>query len=136
MTNDLVSDMFTRIRNAKLCEHKIVTLTSTKVTRGIARVLFSEGILDDIEENVPIDGINYLILSIKYKGRKIKKPTFQDIQRISKPGGRKYTQARNIPRFKGGLATIIISTSEGVMTGKEAKKKKDWWRIVRLRILI
>ena len=120
MTTDTISDMLTRIRNANLARHQIVQIPSTKITRNIAQVLFSEGLIDSFEELQ--NGLkSSLLLSLKYTG-KDRKPSIVKIQRISKPGLRVYSGAKKMPRILGGFGTAIVSTSKGLMTDHQARK--------------
>ena len=121
MTTDTIADMLTRIRNANLAKHQIVQIPSTKVTKNIAQVLFSEGLIDSFEELQ--NGLkSSLLLSLKYSG-KARKPSIVKIQRISKPGLRVYTSAKKMPRILGGFGTAIVSTSRGLMTDQQARKE-------------
>jgi len=97
MTTDTIADMLTRIRNANLAKHQIVQIPSTKVTKNIAQVLFSEGLIESFEELQ--SGLkSSLLLSLKYNG-KDRKPSIVKIQRISKPGLRVYTGAKKCLEF-------------------------------------
>ena len=121
MTNDTIADMLTRIRNANLAKHQIVQIPSTKITRNIAEVLFSEGLIDSFEELK--NGLKSSILvSLKYEGKE-RKPSIEKIQRISKPGLRVYSGAKKMPRILGGFGTAIVSTSKGLMTDQQARKE-------------
>ena len=113
--------MLTRIRNANLAKHQIVQIPSTKITRNIAQVLFVEGLIDSFEELK--NGLkSSLLLSLKYSGNE-RKPSITKIQRISKPGLRVYSGAKKMPRILGGFGTAIVSTSRGLMTDQQARKK-------------
>ena len=121
MTTDTIADMLTRIRNANLAKHQIVQIPSTKVTKNIAQVLFSEGLIDSFEELK--NGLtSSLLLSLKYTGKE-RKPSIIKIQRISKPGLRVYSGAKKMPRILGGFGTLIVSTSRGLMTDQQARKE-------------
>jgi small subunit ribosomal protein S8 len=121
MTTDTIADMLTRIRNANLAKHQIVQIPSTKLTRNIAKVLFSEGLIDSFEELK--NGLNSsLLLSLKYNGKE-RQPSIVKIQRISKPGLRVYSGAKKMPRILGGFGTAIVSTSRGLMTDQQARKE-------------
>ena len=120
MTTDTIADMLTRIRNANLAKHQIVQIPSTKVTRNIAQLLFTEGLIDSFEELK--NGLkSSLLLSLKYNGKE-RKPSIQKIQRISKPGLRVYSGVKKMPRILGGFGTAIVSTSSGLMTDQQARK--------------
>jgi small subunit ribosomal protein S8 len=121
MTNDTIADMLTRIRNANLAKHQIVQIPSTKITRNIAQVLFSEGLIESFEELK--NGLKSSILvSLKYVGKE-RKPSIEKIQRISKPGLRVYSGSKKMPRILGGFGTAIVSTSKGLMTDQQARKE-------------
>jgi len=121
MINDTISDMLTRLRNANLTKHQIVQIPSTKVTKNIAQVLFSEGLIDSFEE-LKSGLTSSLLLSLKYSGKE-RKPSIEKIQRISKPGLRVYSSAKKMPRILGGFGTAIVSTSQGLMTDHQARKE-------------
>ena len=119
MSHDSVADMLTKIRNASLVKHQIVQLPLTNLTKEIAKVLLSEGFIVSFEELK--NGANSsLLLVLKYTG-KDRIPKITNIQRVSKPGLRKYTDSKNLPRVINGLGVAIISTSKGVITDKEAR---------------
>jgi len=120
MIIDTIADMLTRIRNAHRAKQKIVQVSSTKVTRNIAKVLLTEGLIDSFEELK--QGLNSsLLLSLKYVGKK-RMPRILKIQRISKPGLRVYSNAKKLPRILGGFGTTIVSTSLGLMTEQQARQ--------------
>ena len=121
MTTDTIADMLTRIRNANLAKHQIVQIPSTKVTRNIAAVLLSENLIESFEELQK--GIkSSLLLSLKYSGKE-RTPKIEKIQRISKPGLRVYSGSKKMPRILGGFGTAIVSTSQGLMTDKQARQE-------------
>ena len=121
MTTDTIADMLTRIRNANLAKHQVVQIPSTKLTKNIAQVLFTEGLIDSFEELK--NGLkSSLLLSLKYS-EKERKPYIEEIQRISKPGLRVYSKAKKMPRVLGGFGTAIVSTSRGLMTDQQARKE-------------
>ena len=121
MTSDTIADMLTRIRNANLAKHQIVQIPSTNVTRSITKVLLEEGFISSFEELE--NGIkSSLLLSLKYKGKE-RKPFITQIQRVSKPGLRVYSDHKNLPRVLGGFGTAIVSTSRGLMTDQQARKE-------------
>ena len=120
MITDTIADMLTRIRNAHRAKQKIVQISSTKITRNIAKVLLTEGLIDSFEELK--QGLNSsLLLSLKYVGKK-RMPRILKIQRISKPGLRVYSNAKKLPRILGGFGTTIVSTSLGLMTEQQARQ--------------
>ncbi|ASC74304.1 30S ribosomal protein S8 [Halomicronema hongdechloris C2206] len=119
--NDTIADMLTRIRNANLARHRTVHIPSTKMTRSIAHVLREEGFIDDISEAG--DGIKQqLILALKYKGKN-RDPIIKNLTRVSKPGLRVYSNRKELPRVLGGIGIAIISTSSGIMTDRDARRR-------------
>ena len=120
MVSDIISDMLTRIRNANQMKYKTVNVLSSKMTKGISDILTSEGYIDGYEE-VTEGAKKYLVLNLKYGARKERVIT--GLRRISKPGLRVYVKSEEIPRVLNGLGIAIVSTSEGLMTDKEARKR-------------
>ena len=116
---DPIADMLTRIRNANQNRAKTVSMPSSKMKEEIARILKNEGFVEEfsIEEN---DVQNTLTLTLKY-GQK-KERVITGLKRVSKPGLRVYSKAEELPRVLNGLGIAIISTPQGVMTDKEARK--------------
>ena len=126
--HDPISDMLTRIRNASQKKHTTTTIPSSKMSLSIAKVLQKEGFISDINE----EGEGYksqIILGLKYSGKN-KFPTIRSMQRVSKPGLRIYKSSNEIPLVKNGLGICIVSTSQGLMTGKVAKEKKYGGEII------
>nr|YP_009392320.1 ribosomal protein S8 [Osmundaria fimbriata]ARW60882.1 ribosomal protein S8 [Osmundaria fimbriata] len=120
MINDIISDMLTRIRNANLAKHQIVQVPSTKMTRNIVKVLKEEGFIYHSEEIIE-NPKKYLLISLKYKG-KDKIPVITELKRVSKPGLRVYANHKELPKVLGGIGIAIISTSEGIMTDRNARQ--------------
>jgi len=119
MINDTISDTLTRIRNAILAKHQIVKIPKTKITNHLISVLKSEGFIENFNEIK--DGFEtFLLITLKYEGKK-KKPLIKKLKRISKPGLRIYAKHKDLPKVLGGIGIAIISTSEGVMTDKQAR---------------
>ena len=121
MVNDTVADMLTRIRNANAMKYKTVEVPSTKLTRCIADILTKEGFIDGYETNKLVS-YEMLVLNLKYS--KSKERVITNLKRISKPGLRVYAKADEMPRVLNGLGIAIVSTSDGLMTDKEARAKK------------
>ncbi len=116
--NDPISDMLTRIRNANLALLPIVDIPHSKMKESLAGILKREGyIMDFAIEGQPHKSLK---LKLKYQG---KKSVIEGLRRISTPGLRRYVAATDIPRVRGGLGVAVVSTSEGVMTGVQARKK-------------
>ena len=120
MVNDTISDMLTRIRNANMVKHQIVQIPSTKISLAITNILKEEGYIDNFE-SYNENNRKYLLLSLKYIG-KSRNPVICKIQRISKPGLRVYSNAKELPKVLDNLGIAIISTSKGVMTNLKAKE--------------
>ncbi|MEI6379859.1 MAG: 30S ribosomal protein S8 [Cyanobacteriota bacterium ELA615] len=120
-TNDTISDMLTRIRNACQVKHSSTHVPTTRITRSIAEVLKSEGFIESFEETG--EGVNKeLVISLKYKG-KTRQPIINKVRRVSKPGLRVYSTSKDLPRVLGGIGIAIVSTSKGIMTDREARKQ-------------
>ncbi|BBC23032.1 MULTISPECIES: 30S ribosomal protein S8 [Pseudanabaena] len=120
-TNDTISDMLTRIRNATLAKHQTTAIPATKLTLSIARVLKQEGFIADFEET----GENIdrrLVVSLKYEGKN-RQSIIKRLKRVSKPGLRVYSNSKELPRVLGGIGIAIISTSKGILTDREARKQ-------------
>ena len=120
MVNDTISDMLTRIRNANMVRHQIVQIPSTKISLAITEILKEEGYIEDFESYVE-NNKKYLLLSLKYIG-KSRNPVISKIERVSKPGLRVYSNAKQLPKILEDLGIAIISTSNGVMTNLKAKE--------------
>ena len=119
--NDPVGDMLTRIRNASRAHHDKVVVPASKLKVEIARCLKDEGFLADVVHH-DAQPQGELTLMLKYGPDK--QPVIQGIKRISKPGLRRYVPVRDIPRVLSGLGISILSTSQGIMTDREARKRK------------
>jgi small subunit ribosomal protein S8 len=118
--SDPIADMLTRIRNAAKARLDNVAMPTSVVKSEIAKIMLQEGYISSYEV---IDGENAGgILKIYLRYSKDKTGVIEGLKRISKPGLRVYTEKTKIPRILGGMGTIIITTSKGVMTGKRAKE--------------
>jgi len=116
---DVIADMLTRIRNAANSKHQTVDIPASNLKKQIAKILLDEGYIKDFIE---IDDKKQGIIRITLKYTDNKKSIITGIKRISKPGLRVYAQKDDIPKVLGGLGIAIISTSQGVMTDKAARK--------------
>jgi len=122
MVTDPIADYLTRIRNAVLANHRVVEIPKSKIKEEITRILFEKGyILNYKVENEPRPGM--IKIALKYHPI-TKVSALNSLVRISKPGLRKYVDADNLPRVLNGLGVAILSTSQGLMTDKEARVKK------------
>lgn len=121
MNTDPIADFLTRIRNANRAKHRVVEIPASKVKKEITKILFDQGyILSYKFEDNTVQGT--IKIALKYD-KMTKEPVIKELQRISKPGLRKYAGANEIPRILNGLGIAIVSTSHGVMTGKQAKQE-------------
>lgn len=119
--SDPLADMFTRVRNAASARHETVRVPMSKVKRSVAEVLKEEGFITNIGEVK--DGTRaYLELKISYGNDR--RAVLSGIRRVSRPGLRVYVNKREIPRVFGGLGIAIMSTSTGVMSGREAWRRQ------------
>ncbi len=119
-TNDPIADMLTRIRNANTARHDTVDIPSSKMKLAITEILLNEGYIEKYEM-VPDGNFEAIRVTLKY-GRDKNDRVITGLQRISKPGLRVYAGEDEIPKVLGGLGTVILSTNQGVITDKEARK--------------
>jgi len=118
---DPIADMLTRIRNANIVRHEVVEVPASKLKREVAEILKREGFIRDaeyIEDNK--QGIIRMFLKYGQNQERV----ITGLKKISKPGLRVYAKSNEIPKVLGGLGIAIISTSQGVLTDKEARKAK------------
>ena len=114
---DVIADMLTRIRNALAAKHETVEIPASNTKKAIANILLNEGYVENVEV---IDGVQGTIkITLKYDGNN---KVISGLKRVSKPGLRVYVGTDEVPQVLGGLGIAILSTSKGIMTGKEAKK--------------
>jgi small subunit ribosomal protein S8 len=120
---DPIADMLTRIRNANIAMHDDVRMPSSKLKEALAGVLKSEGYIEafEVEENVGRPG-RTLHVRMKYSPERAR--TISGIRRVSKPGLRVYSGSTEVPRVLGGLGVAVISTSQGLLTDREARKRR------------
>ncbi|MCC8360824.1 30S ribosomal protein S8 [Salinimicrobium sediminilitoris] len=122
MNTDPIADYLTRIRNAVAASHRVVEIPASKLKKDITKILFDQGyILSYKFDDSTAQGS--IKIALKYD-KVTKEPVIKKIQRISKPGLRKYAGANELPRILNGLGIAIVSTSHGVMTGKQAQQEK------------
>jgi small subunit ribosomal protein S8 len=120
MYTDPIADMLTRIRNANTALHPETKMPSSKLKEEIARILSEEGYIDGWKTDQGDVGTE-LIVKLRYGSDR--KRVLQGIQRVSSPGRRVYSGAQDIERVRGGLGVAIVSTSEGVMTDRDARRR-------------
>ena len=117
---DPIADMLTRIRNANTAKHDTVDIPASKMKNAIAEILLNEGYVQKYE--IVEDGnFNVIRITLKYGSTKNEK-IITGLKRISKPGLRVYAGKENLPRVLGGLGIAILSTNQGIITDKEARK--------------
>lgn len=116
--NDPISDMLARIRNANRALLPVVDVPHSKLKASIAGILKREGYITDF--SIEGQAMKTIKMKLKYQG---KKSILEGLRRVSTPGLRRYVGATEIPRVRGGLGVAVLSTSEGVMTGNQARKK-------------
>jgi small subunit ribosomal protein S8 len=114
---DTISDMLTRIRNASRVQLTTVEMPHSKMKESIAHILKNEGYIADV--GVEGKTIKKITLKLKYEG---KKGVIEGLRRVSTPGLRRYVGSTEIPRVRNGLGISVVSTSQGVMTGTQARK--------------
>lgn len=123
MTNDQLADFLTRIRNAGTARKIRVDVIKTKMNEAVANILQREGYVKSVKE-VDVDGKYFLRVFLKYENGDIRKPLIKSLRRVSKPGLRRYVGADKLPKVMSGFGVAILSTSKGVMTGKEARENR------------
>ncbi|HVU08010.1 MAG TPA: 30S ribosomal protein S8 [Verrucomicrobiae bacterium] len=116
--SDPISDMLTRLRNGGRALLPAIELPHSRIKESVAKILKSEGYVSDVA--VEGNAAKKIKIRLKYNG---KKSVIEGLKRISKPGLRKYVGATEIPRVRGGLGVAVLSTSEGLMTDVQARKK-------------
>jgi small subunit ribosomal protein S8 len=116
---DPVADFLTRIRNGLHADRDDVEMPSSTFKAEIARILQEQGYIDGFDVEVARVG---RVLRVRLKYTEDRKPVIKGLERVSKPGRRQYVQAGSVPKIQGGMGTMIVSTSRGVMTGQEARR--------------
>jgi small subunit ribosomal protein S8 len=122
MMTDPIADMLTRIRNANIAMHDEVRMPSSKLKEALAQLLVKEGYVEsfDIDDNPGKPG-RVLVVRMKYSPERAR--TISGIKRISKPGLRVYSKSTEVPRVLGGLGVAVLSTSQGLLSDREARKR-------------
>ena len=122
----------TRIRNANQAKHEVLEVPASNIKKGIAEILKREGFVKNVEViEDDKQGIIRVFLKYGQNGERV----ITNLKRISKPGLRVYAKREDVPKVLSGLGIAIISTSEGLLTDKEARQKNVWWRSYRLRLV-
>ncbi|WP_027078361.1 30S ribosomal protein S8 [Maribacter antarcticus] len=119
MVTDTIADYLTRVRNASRAGHRVVEIPASNLKKEMTKILFDQGYI--LSYKFDADKVQGSIkIALKYD-KITKEPVIRKIQRISKPGLRKYAPSEELPRVLNGLGIAIVSTSHGVMTSKQAK---------------
>ncbi|HEX2466674.1 MAG TPA: 30S ribosomal protein S8 [Solirubrobacterales bacterium] len=120
MLTDPVSDYLTRIRNALTAQHLEVEVPASRLKKDMSRLLAEQGYISEFSvEPTPVGEV----IRIKLRYTEDRQPVISGLQRVSRPGRRRYVDHTQVPKVQGGMGTAIVSTSSGVMTGHEAKAK-------------
>jgi small subunit ribosomal protein S8 len=120
MLTDPVADYLTRLRNALTAAHEEVEVPASRLKKEMSRILREQGYISDFTvEPTPIGEV----IRVKLRYSDDRRPVISGMERISRPGRRRYVNRDQVPRVQGGMGTAIVSTSVGVMTGHEAKAK-------------
>ena len=120
--SDPIADYLTRIRNAQMAGHKMVDIPTSKMKRSITEILYNQGFIHRYKFAEDEGKAGLIKIALKYD-QKTNQPVIKKMGRISKPGLRKYSSADDIPKIIQGLGVCIVSTSKGLMTGKQAKRE-------------
>ena len=118
---DPIADFLTRIRNGMIADHDVVEMPASTFKAEIARIFREQGYIEDFEVEPGRVG---RVLRVRLRYTEDRKPVITGMERVSKPGRRRYVGAQDVPRVLGGLGTTIVSTSRGVMTGHEATRAR------------
>jgi small subunit ribosomal protein S8 len=120
---DPIADMLTRLRNGSVAAQDVVRMPSSKLKEALAGILHREGYIVDYRvSDVPGRPGRVLEITLKYTPERV--PTITGLRRVSKPGLRVYTKADRLPRVLGGLGVAVLSTSQGLMTDREARERR------------
>ena len=123
MMTDPIADMLTRIRNANLAMHPTVSMPSSKLKEQVARLLASEGYVEGYDVAEAVRGTE-LTVRLKFQGKGNRDRVIHGLRRLSRPGRRVYKGADDLPRSQGGMGTVIVSTSQGLLPDREARRRR------------
>ena len=121
MNTDPIADMLTRIRNGAQASHPSVDVPASKLKVALAKVLKEEGYIENYELKNDAGKFQVLTITLKYDSKN--KPVISKLVRVSKPGLKTYSKAKNLEKVLGGLGIAVISTSKGLMTDRKARKE-------------
>nr|YP_009127396.1 ribosomal protein S8 [Haematoxylum brasiletto]YP_009756064.1 ribosomal protein S8 [Haematoxylum brasiletto]YP_009767130.1 ribosomal protein S8 [Coulteria platyloba]QXO89704.1 ribosomal protein S8 [Coulteria mollis]QXO90285.1 ribosomal protein S8 [Paubrasilia echinata]AHY33011.1 ribosomal protein S8 [Haematoxylum brasiletto]QIS97665.1 ribosomal protein S8 [Coulteria platyloba]QIS97748.1 ribosomal protein S8 [Haematoxylum brasiletto] len=124
MGKDTIADIITSIRNADMNRKGTVRIPSTNITENIVTILFREGFIENVRKHRESKK-DFLVLTLRHRrNRKGSYKTILNLKRISRPGLRIYSNYQRIPRILGGMGIVILSTSRGIMTDREARLER------------
>nr|DBA09726.1 TPA_asm: ribosomal protein S8 [Corydalis solida] len=123
MGRDTIGDIITSIRNAEMANKELVRIASTNITENIVKILLREGFIENVRKHRERN-TNFLVSTLRYRRRYRKGPYRTIFKRISRPGVRIYSNYQQIPKILGGMGLVIISTSRGIMTDREARLER------------
>ena len=122
MGRDAIADIITSIRNANMSKNGTVRIVSTNITENIVKILLREGFIENVRKHRESNK-NFLVSTLRHK--RTRKGIYKTIlKRISRPGLRIYSNYKKIPKILGGMGIVILSTSRGIMTDREARLEK------------
>jgi small subunit ribosomal protein S8 len=121
MPTDPIADFLTRIRNGLRADHDEVEMPASNFKAELARILREQGYIEDFSVEPARVG---RVLRVQLKYTEDRRPVISGIERVSKPGRREYVNADEVPKVLGGMGTAIVSTSRGVMTGHDARRRR------------
>lgn len=122
IVTDPIADYLTRIRNAQLARHRILEIPASNMKKRITEILYDQGFILKYKFDDEVGAQGVIKIALKYDLH-TKQPVIRSLQRVSRPGLRKYAKSTEIPRVINGLGIAIISTSKGVMTDKQAREE-------------
>nr|YP_010699563.1 ribosomal protein S8 [Nepeta laevigata]WCH62322.1 ribosomal protein S8 [Nepeta laevigata] len=121
MGRDTIAEIITSIRNADMDRKRVLRITSTNITENIVKILFREGFIENVRKHQEKNQ-NFLVLTLRHsRNRKRPYRNLLNLKRISRPGLRIYSNSQRIPKILGGMGIVILSTSRGIMTDREAR---------------
>jgi len=119
---DPIADYLTRIRNAQMAGHRMVTIPASNLKKSITEILYTQGYILKYKFEETENKQGQILIALKYN-RENKRPVIQKLKRVSRPGLRHYVKASELPSIINGLGTAVVSTSKGVITEKTARKE-------------
>nr|YP_009417379.1 30S ribosomal protein S8 [Adinandra millettii]ASM46015.1 30S ribosomal protein S8 [Adinandra millettii]QVL28472.1 ribosomal protein S8 [Adinandra bockiana] len=124
MGRDTIADIITSIRNADMDRKRVVRIAATNITENIVKILLREGFIENVRKHQESNKY-FLVLTLRHRrNRKKSYRNILNLKRISRPGLRIYSNYRRIPRILGGMGVVILSTSRGIMTDREARLER------------